>query len=297
MTRYAAFSQQAGQVVEIMRAGSKKGLSLHSVSVKGVAEECLRLAEQPAQSSPFYQPFLSLPSSLTSGSEEEVREVQSAALAAITDSVKVGLRQIAEFLRAEYQQSCRQEIAATSLPNGEQFYAACLRFHTTTSLTAQQIHQMGHAEVNRIEAEMKEIMQQLGQEVSLKQFIENLREDKSNFFRSKEELLAAGKEIVFDKIYPRLTQLFTAVPRTKLEVNETPSAEYPAAFYLAGTEDGSRPGKYSLNTFKFSSQPRYEMTSLSLHEACPGHHLQARYSRALIGPAHSSLRSYWSRAS
>ena len=203
MTRYAAFSQQAGQVVEIMRAGSKKGLSLHSVSVKGVAEECLRLAEQPAESSPFYQPFLSLPSSLTSGSEEEVREVQSAALAAITDSVKVGLRQIAEFLRAEYQQSCRQEIAATSLPNGEQFYAACLRFHTTTSLTAQQIHQMGHAEVNRIEAEMKEIMQQLGQEVSLKQFIENLREDKSNFFRSKEELLAAGKEIVFDKIYPR----------------------------------------------------------------------------------------------
>merc|ERR1711936_1130571 len=82
---------------------------------------------------------------------------------------------------------------------------------------------------------------------------------------------------VFDKIYPRLTKLFTNVPRTKLEVNETPSSEYPAAFYLAGTEDGSRPGKYSLNTFKFSSQPRYEMISLSLHEACPGHHLQGSY--------------------
>ena len=139
-----------------MRAGSKKGLTMHSVSVKGVAEECLRLAQEPAEASPFYQPFLGL----DCGSEEEIREVQTRALAAITDSVKVGLGQLAEFLQSEYQQCCRPEIAATSLPRGEKFYAACLRFHTTTSLTASQIHQMGHSEVARIEAKMKEIMKQ-----------------------------------------------------------------------------------------------------------------------------------------
>ena len=76
---------------------------------------------------------------------------------------------------------------------------------------------MGHAEVARIEAEMKEIMKQLGQEVSLKQFIENLREDKSNFFTSKEELLAAGKEIVFDKIiiFQEVVILLRFIPNNK----------------------------------------------------------------------------------
>ena len=273
VTRYLGFSQQAEQVREIMRAGSRKGLTVHSVSVKGVAEECLRQADEPAEQSAFYSPF----SSLDCGAEEEIKELQSRALAAIKDSVQVGLRLLGDFLQAEYEALCRPEIAATSLPGGQEFYAACLKFHTTTDLTAQQIHEMGHKEVNRIETEMKDIIKELGHDVSLKQFIEDLRVDKSNFFTSKEELLAAGKEIVFDKIYPRLTKLFTNVPRTKLEVNETPSSEYPAAFYLAGTEDGSRPGKYSLNTFKFSSQPRYEMISLSLHEACPGHHLQGSY--------------------
>jgi len=140
-----------------------------------------------------------------------------------------------------------------------------------------EIHKMGHEEVDRIETEMKEIVKQLGRDVSLKKFIEDLREDKGNFFTSKEELLAVGREIVFDKIYPRLTRLFDSIPKTKLEVNETPSSEYPAGFYLAGTEDGSRPGKYSLNTFKHDSQPKYDMISLSLHEAVPGHHLQGSY--------------------
>jgi len=273
VSRYRGFKAQAEEVVEMMRAGAKAGLSLHSVSVRGVAEECLRQATEPVQDSAFYKPFLGL----SCGSEEEIKDLERSAVAAITDSVKVGLRLLGDFLQEEYEACCRPEIAATSLPRGQEFYAACLRFHTTTSLTAHQIHQMGLQEVNRIETEMMDIIKELGHQASLKQFIEDLRVDKSNFFSSKEELLAAGKEIVFDKIYPRLTKLFTNIPRTALEVNETPSAEYPAAFYLAGTEDGSRPGKYSLNTFKFDSQPRYEMISLSLHEACPGHHLQGSY--------------------
>jgi len=273
ISRYLAFRQQAEQVVEIMRAGSRKGLTLHSVSVRGVAAECLRQATESVENSAFYQPFLAL----TCGTAEEIKDLQSRAAAAIKDSVQVGLRLLGDFLQKEYESWCRPEIAASSLPRGQQYYAACLRFHTSTSLTAQQIHKMGHDEVNRIETEMREIIKELGHDMSLKQFIEELRVDKSNFFTSKEELLAAGKEIVFDKIYPQLTKLFTNIPRTRLEVNETPSSEYPAAFYLAGTEDGSRPGKYSLNTFKFDSQPRYEMISLSLHEACPGHHLQGSY--------------------
>ena len=55
-------------------------------------------------------------------------------------------------------------------------------------------------------------------------------------------------------------------------------ANGPAAFYLAGSVDGSRPGIFYVNTFKFSSQPKYEMISLSMHESNPGHHFQSAFS-------------------
>ena len=101
-------------------------------------------------------------------------------------------------------------------------------------MTADQIHQIGLKEVQRIETEMKEIIIELKQDISLKDFIEQLRNDKKNYFNSADELLEAGNDIVFNKIYPRLTQIFTSAPKTKLVINETPSGDYPAGFYLAG---------------------------------------------------------------
>ena len=271
--RYNKFPAFIRDIIATMRSGIAKKMTCHSVSVKGVMENCKNIANEAAEGSDFYKPFLDLPC----GTDEEKQMLQQTALEAINKCLKAGFSELAEFLEQEYLAACRPEIAATSLPAGEEFYRACLRFHTTTDLTADQIHELGLQEVARIEAEMRDIIRSLGREESLKDFIQSLRTDSTHYYQSAEELLAAGRDIVFTQIYPRLPQLFTAVPRTKLEINSTPSGEYPAGFYMAGTEDGSRPGKYSLNTFKFDSQPKYEMISLSLHEACPGHHLQGSY--------------------
>jgi len=101
-----------------MRAGSRKGLTLHSVSVRGVAAECLRQATESVENSAFYQPFLAL----TCGTAEEIKDLQSRAAAAIKDSVQVGLRLLGDFLQKEYESWCRPEIAASSLPRGQQYY-------------------------------------------------------------------------------------------------------------------------------------------------------------------------------
>ena len=271
--RYKLFHQQINQVIETMRSGVKKKMTSNAVSLQGVAENCRKIADGDAESSDFYQPFLNM----KCGTEKDVELLKNNAIEAINSSIKVGFSILSEFIEKEYLPACRPDIAATSLPKGQEFYKACLKFHTTTDLTAEEIHKMGHEEVGRIETEMREIIHGLGEDMSLKDFIEKLRNDKKQFFQSPEELLASGNDIVFNKIYPRLTQIFTAVPKTKLEINSTPSGDYPAGFYLAGTEDGSRPARYSLNTVKFDSQPKYEMISLSLHEACPGHHLQGSY--------------------
>jgi len=273
LARYRAFPAYAQQIVEMMREGIRNKLTNHAVSMKGVAEQCKEHGSAPAESTVFYKPFLDM-------KEDNLdrERLRKDAVDAIKSFVQVGFTKIGDFLESEYLAACRPDIAASSLPVcGPEFYKACLRFHTSTDLTAAQIHQMGVEEVARIEGEMREIIKELGLDVSLTDFMENLRNDKTNYFSSEEELLDAFSTIIHERINPRLSKIFLSCPQSKLEITRVPMPDYPAAFYIAGTEDGARPGKLFVNTFKFASQPRYEMVSLSLHETNPGHHLQGSY--------------------
>merc|ERR1719228_577952 len=211
--------------------------------------------------------------------EKSLKEnIEADAQDAIKNFVQDGFLKLAEFLEREYLPACRASIAITSLPGcGQEFYKACLKFHTSTDLTAEEIHERGVQEVARIEGEMREIIKELGLNMSLKDFMEKLRNDKSNFFNSGQELMDRFSTIIHEQINPKLDKIFHTSPKCQLEISEVPVADYPAAFYIAGTEDGARPGKLFVNTFKFASQPRYEMVSLALHESNPGHHLQGDY--------------------
>jgi len=274
LARYRAFPAYAQQIIDMMRIGIKKKMTNHAVSMKGVAEQCQEHGSVIAEKTVFYKPFMEGENI----DQAEKERLKKDAADAIKNFVQVGFTKIGDFLESEYLPACRPEIAATSLPGcGPEFYKACIKFHTSTDLTADQIHEKGIKEVARIEEEMKEIMKELGQEMSLTDFMAKLRNDKTNFFNSGQELLNAFSTIIHDRINPKLNTIFHSCPKSNLEITEVPVADYPAAFYIAGTEDGARPGKLFANTFKFASQPRYEMVSLALHETNPGHHLQGSY--------------------
>eukprot|EP00092_Neocalanus_flemingeri_P033658 GFUD01036589.1.p1 GENE.GFUD01036589.1~~GFUD01036589.1.p1 ORF type:complete len:569 (-),score=198.07 GFUD01036589.1:57-1763(-) len=274
LARYRAFPVYAEQIVAMMRIGVKRQMTNYSVSMKGVVDQCKEHGLAVAEETAFYKPFM-----VADNIEKTEKErLQNDAKVAIKQCVQVGFMKIAEFLAGEYLAACRPQIAATSLPGcGSEFYKACLKFHTSIDLTAEEIHQKGVQEVARIEGEMKEIMKELGMDMPLTDFMECLRKDKANFFSSAEELLDTFSTIIHDRINPNLTKIFHFCPISKLEITEAPMADYPAAFYIVGTEDGARPGKLFVNTFKYASQPRYEMVSLALHETNPGHHLQGSY--------------------
>ena len=86
------------------------------------------------------------------------------------------------------------------------------------------------------------------------------------------------RDIVENKINPHILELFYNTPKTRLIIEPSEKPDGPMALYYAGSLDGKRPGKFKVNTHKFKSQPKYEMVSLSLHEASPGHHLQSSFS-------------------
>ena len=220
--------------------------------------------------------------------DEKKQKLRLMAKEAIVNNIKPAMGRVAEFLENEYLPNTRSEIAATSLPSGKEFYNACLKFHTSTNLTAEQIHQIGQEEVQRIEKNMKEI---LSNELNkgnkdLRTFLSELRNDNQFFFKSPNELLDHFKKVLNELINPKLSSLFWHPPNLPLKVVEIPAhmGGGPAAYYIAGTADGSRPGKFFVNTKRYDSQPRYECISLALHEGNPGHHLQSCYSMVADPP-------------
>ena len=102
----------------------------------------------------FYEPFKKQPDSVPKVDRDRL---SAAAVAAIKSSVQPGMAKIRDYLANEYSKHTRPEIAATSLPDGKRFYQQCIKFHTNTDLTPDEIHNMGLAEVARIEGEMKQV--------------------------------------------------------------------------------------------------------------------------------------------
>ncbi|XP_023331422.1 uncharacterized protein LOC111703643 isoform X2 [Eurytemora carolleeae] len=277
IARYSKFSTLADQIVGMMRKGIEMKRTNHAVSMQGVEEQCRSHLGEPRETV-FYKPFQTL-----NFTDQENKRLQAEALSAIESSVQAGFLTLANFVSTEYASATRPEIGASSI--SAEYYKACLAFHTSTNLTAEEIHQKGLDEVGKIEEEMREVIKEMGLNLTLPQFMEKLRTDKSNFFNSPQELLDTFKDIIENKIDKHILLLFHSKPKTKMEIRETPAStpDAPAAYYIAGTVDGSRPGRLYVNTHKYQSQPRYEMISLSLHESNPGHHLQGSYTLERAG--------------
>jgi len=166
------------------------------------------------------------------------------------------------------------------LPDGEHYYNYALQRTTTTTLTADEIHQIGLDEVKRIHQEMRAIMKRVNYEGNLKSFFEFMRHDPQFYFPNNED----GRRQYLNKVQgligvmqSRLSEVFTKQPKAELEVKPVEAfraASTSKAFYQGPTPDGSRPGSYYANLYDMNAMPNYQMAALAYHEAVPGHHMQ-----------------------
>jgi uncharacterized protein (DUF885 family) len=162
------------------------------------------------------------------------------------------------------------------LPNGQAYYEERLSFHTTTGLTAAQIHDIGLREVARIHGEMRTIMAQVGFTGTLQQFFDHVRTSDRFFHTSRENYLAEVEQ-VFARVKPVLTQWFNRLPQAPFETRAVESFREQTAgkaFYQRPAPDGSRPGVYYVNLYNLRDMSRTELEALAYHEGVPGHHLQ-----------------------
>jgi len=270
------------QAISNMRDGVAKGVvQPRPVIEKVLAQLDAMVVEDPTQSE-YYGPVRNFPASFSDADRERLT---AAYTAAIRDEVVPAYRRLRVFLHDEYLPRTRTSVAWTALPDGKAWYAFLVEEHTTTSMTPEEIHELGLREVARILAEMDKVRQKVEFKGDLPAFFTYLRDD-PQFYYTRGEDLVAGYRQVKKRIDAQLPQLFSVFPHADYEVRavEPYRAQSAAgAFYQQASADGSRPGIFYINAYNLKSQPRFGMETLSLHEASPGHHFQVSIQQELTG--------------
>lgn len=175
------------------------------------------------------------------------------------------------------------------LPQGEAYYNARLQLSTTTDLTANQIHDIGLAEVARLQGEMQTIMTEVGFTGSLQEMFAWLKTDPRfqypNTPEGKEQYLTDARAFVA-QVMEAAPAWFSDLPESALEVRAVESwreATASIAFYNSPAPDGSRPGIYYVNLSDMTQVLKPQIEGISYHEGAPGHHFQIAYAQEMEG--------------
>ena len=210
--------------------------------------------------------------------------VNGAAKDAWWDSVVPAYQRLLEEMQRQ-QAIAPSEDGVWRFPEGAAYYKALLASYTTTDLTADQIHDLGLAEVARIHGEMRAIMAQVGFDGTLQEFFAFTRDDPRFFHTSREDYLADAQRHMA-AMEAKLPEFFETLPKDPLVIKPVEAFREKSAgkaFYQSPAPDGSRPGTYYVNLYNLADMSKNELEALAYHEGVPGHHLQRSIQTGLGG--------------
>jgi uncharacterized protein (DUF885 family) len=221
----------------------------------------------------FYQPLAGEPPAGVAANDWAA--LQGRARDIIGTQINPAYQNLGTTFAREVIPRCAKAIGVSAMPQGGDYYAYLVRYHTTTNLTPDQIHQLGLSEVARIRAEMDSVAAKAGYR-SRQAMIAKMRSDPQYFAKTPGELMAAaaleakihdGKMPTLFARLPRLPYGVKAIPAETAEGNTT-------AYYFPGSPDAGIAGTYFVNTTHLDQRPLWELPALTAHEAVPGHHNQ-----------------------
>jgi uncharacterized protein (DUF885 family) len=273
ISRLRSMDRYIEETIALMREGVRRRNVQPRVITERVAKQLqAHVVDDPTQSL-FYQPFKNIHPSVASDRQQQLAQ---AAREAITETVVPAYRNLQIFIAREYLPASRSSVGIWDSPNGAEYYANRVRWFTTTSLTPDEVHELGLSEVERIRGEMEKIIEQVGFRGTFEEFLQHLRTDSKFRYTSSQDLFDAYV-IMAKRIDPLLTDYFGVLPRTPYGVRPIPEANAPdttTAYYQPLSADGRRPGYFYVNLYRPEERPIYEIPVLTMHEAVPGHHIQ-----------------------
>jgi uncharacterized protein (DUF885 family) len=273
LKRLAGYPVLNGEALKITRAALAGGFVQPCVVLNGFETSITGVIARVPKESRFFKPFLGAAPQGMTPAEWATMGARAADL--ITNTVEPEYRKFADYYVRDYKPKCRATVGASDLPRGRDYYALQIRIHTTTSLTAEQIHAIGLSEVARIRSEMDDLAKSSGY-ADRASFIAELRRNPKYYAKTPDELMAAAarQAKAIDGLLPKY---FGKLPRLPYGVRQIPAeiAEgTTTAYYNPGSPPSGIAGFYYVNTSKLDQRPLWELPALTAHEAVPGHHNQ-----------------------
>ena len=276
--RVKGYTQNVKNSLINNREGLSKGYTQPRLVTEGVVSQIESLLDAEIDSHPYLRVFLGSDEVL---GKDDAQELISEVKTYILEELNPAYQELATFLREEYLPQSRTGIGIKEVPNGREWYEYLARYHTTTDLTPDEIHEIGLQEVARIRSEMEDVMESVAWEGDFRSFLEFLRTDPQFYYETGEELLDAYRAMS-KKIDAYMPTLFNKLPRAPYGVIPIPMESAPfttTAYYNAPS--AGRPGYFYANLYKPETRPKYEIPVLTVHEAVPGHHHQISLAQEL----------------
>ena len=269
---YAAWTNQA---IARLREGLAKNVVLPRLVVERVLPQLAVHLKANPEETEFWQPVQHMPADFSLRERERIQQAYRLKIATV---IQPAYRNLHDFLAREYLPHTRDSVGLSGTPGGADLYQRKVAFHTTTSLTAAEIHSIGLVEVERISREIDQVQQTVGFKGTRQEFFHAIRANPDLHFSSPQDVIPAYQAAA-ERILPGLPTLFGVLPKAPYEIRPLP-ADSSGAFqgngdYAAPAADGSRPGILWMNIYASGVKDRYNVMTISLHEGRPGHHFQA----------------------
>ncbi len=265
-----------------MNEGIESKVVLPRVLVERIIPQLQAQLVKKPRDSIFYSPINHFPQRFSDAEKTELTEEYQAMIA---DKLVPALSDLKGYFETTYLPESRATDGWWGLPNGKAWYQYYANYHTTTKIPVDEIHEIGLSEVTRILSEMDKVREQVGFKGDLKAFFASLSSQPRYFFEDRQGLID-GYMRLKTKINKELPKYFNVMPVADYIVKPVEAFREKSAAgasYESPAADGSRPGVFYINTYNLKAQPKWGMTTLSLHEAAPGHHFQIAIKQELKG--------------
>ncbi len=228
------------------------------------------------ESQPYYITFSTKTSKISGLNPADRQMLLNQARTAIKENVIPAYKSLSDYYR-KLEPIAPDDVGVWRYSNGEDYYAYLLRHYTTTDLTAEEIHQLGQENVDRIHGEMRAAFGKLGYSSSDSLAVLMDRLGNETGYIVGDEAVAAYQAAI-DQATGMLDLAFDFTLRDKIAVVGGKEGNY----YTAAPRDGSRPATFKALTDNY--QPKYQIKDIAFHEAVPGHGYQFDVTRQLNLP-------------
>ena len=273
--KYRGLARYYRELAERQREGLARGRASAGFAVDGTVAQLDGMLAGPIED----DALLRLP---TTPDGLDVDRWRAALREVVETEVRPAMAAYRDVLRDEVAPQGRPDdrVGLCHVPDGEAAYEATLRYFTTTTRSAREIHDLGLSVVARLEEEYRALGPEVVGSDDLATIFEAMRNDPALHFTRGEELVEAS-EVAMQRAWDTMPDWFEVLPQAPCAVQATTTGA--KAFYFPPASDGSRGGTFFINVDDPESWGTFELESMAFHEGIPGHHLQLAISSELTG--------------